>query len=57
MDENNYIKKIAQLETMNDQLQTEFNHLNDLLIQLGFDDGITTLKEAAKDLLENKKNE
>ena len=55
-DESSYIKKIAQLETLNDQLQAEFNHLNELLITLGFDEGITTLKEAAKELLDKRKD-
>jgi hypothetical protein len=57
MDENNYKKKIAKLESINDQLQAEFNHLNHLLKKVGFEDGIKSLKEAAKELLDNKKEE
>lgn len=46
-------KRIAQLETINDQLRTELASLNRLLIAIGFTDGITSLKEAALDLLED----
>jgi len=38
---------------MNDQLQAEFNHLNQLLIKLGFEKGIITLKEAANEMLDS----
>ena len=47
------IKKIAKLESMNDQLQAEYNHLNKLLIKLGFEEGIATLKEAANEMLDD----
>ncbi len=57
MDENNYKKKIAKLESINDQLQAEFNHLNLLLKKVGFEEGIKSLKDAAKELLDNKKEE
>ena len=47
-------KRIAQLESINDQLTCEFNHLNQILKKLGFDDGIKTLKEAAKEMLDKE---
>lgn len=49
-------KKIAILESMNDQLVAEFNHLNSLLKELGFDDGIESLKIAAVELIRKRKN-
>ncbi|MBU6149150.1 MAG: hypothetical protein KGQ54_03030 [Verrucomicrobia bacterium] len=49
-------KKIAILESMNDQLVAEFNHLNDLLKELGFDEGIESLKIAAVELIRKRKN-
>ena len=51
-----YEKKIAQLESLNDQLQAEFNNLNVILKELGFEKGILTLKEAAKEMLQNKED-
>ncbi len=48
--------KIAKLESMNDQLQAEFDHLDTLLREIGFASGIETLKEAAKELLEKNKD-
>jgi len=56
MEEEKYIKKIAQLESLNDQLLAEFNNLDLVLKELGFEKGIITLKEAAKEMLHNKKD-
>lgn len=55
MDHNQLEKKIAKLESVNDQLQAEFQTLNELLKKLGFEKGISTLKEAANEMLANKK--
>lgn len=57
MDENKLIKKIAQLESLNDQLITELEYLDNISRQLGFQDGLKTLKAAARELLEEQKNE
>ena len=54
MDKEQYEKKIAQLESLNDQLQAEFTNLDVVLKELGFEKGIITLKEAAKEMLHNK---
>ena len=54
MDSEKYEKKIAQLESLNDQLQAEFSNLDLVLKKLGFEKGILTLKEAAKEMLHNK---
>ncbi len=57
MEENDYKKKIAKLESINDQLQAEFNHLSVLLKKVGFEEGIKSLKEAAKELLDNRNDD
>ncbi len=50
------INKIAKLETVNDQLVAELDYLNNLAHQLGFAEGLKTLKSAALELLaEDKK--
>jgi hypothetical protein len=54
MENEKYIKKIAQLESLNDQLLAEFDNLDLVLKELGFERGISTLKEAAKEMLHNK---
>ena len=48
------LRKIAKLESLYDQLQAEMKYINNLLVQVGFEDGLTTLKEAALELLEKK---
>lgn len=57
MSDKDLIKKIAQLESANDQLVAEFQFLNDITKKLGFQDGLKTLKEAAKELLEEQQNQ
>ena len=54
MEKEKYEKKIAKLESINDQLQAEFATLDETLRALGFEKGITTLKEAAQEMLDNK---
>lgn len=46
------LKKIAKLETINDQLSAEINYLERLTRALGFADGLKTLKAAAIEMLE-----
>lgn len=46
-------KKIAKLETINDQLSAELNYLEHLARALGFADGLKTLKAAAQEMLES----
>jgi len=48
MKEKELLKRLACLETREDHLITEIEYLNDLLIQVGFERGITTLKAAAE---------
>ncbi len=52
------LKKIAKLESMNDQLAAELNYLEHLARALGFAEGLKTLKAAALEMLEtDNKNE
>lgn len=44
-------KKVATLESLVDHLKTEIINLNQILIDCGFTDGITTLKQAVEDFL------
>lgn len=48
-------KRISELETVNDQLLTEMEYLNWLLKEVGFEEGLVTLKYAAEELLEQDK--
>lgn len=51
------LKKISELESMNDQLLTEIRYLDTLLREVGFEGGLKTLKCAAEELIEeNKEN-
>ena len=46
------LKKLAKLETQNDQLLAEISYLEKLTRALGFADGLKTLKAAAIEMLE-----
>lgn len=48
------LKKIAKLESMNDQLAAELQYLEQLARALGFVEGLKTLKAAALEMLENE---
>lgn len=45
------LKKIAKLESMNDQLAAELCYLEHLARALGFAEGVKTLKAAALEML------
>jgi hypothetical protein len=49
-------KKIAKLESLYDQLISEVTDLDRLLREIGFEEGLKTLKEAAIELRDRKKN-
>jgi uncharacterized protein YunC (DUF1805 family) len=51
------VKRIAQLESVNDQLSSELVFLDKTARELGFQEGLKTLKAAAKELLEEQENE
>ncbi len=52
MTKEHMLKKISELESINDQLQAEVRYLDKLLRQVGFEDGLKTLKFAAQELIE-----
>ncbi len=54
MTKNELIKKIAKLESINDQLVTEFETLDCLVRKIGFEGGLKTLKQAAMDLIKEE---
>lgn len=49
------LQKIAHLEFANDQLSTELNYVDKLLRAVGFTDGLASVKQAAKELFEEEK--
>ncbi|MFS8564107.1 MAG: hypothetical protein LVR00_07275 [Rhabdochlamydiaceae bacterium] len=55
MEQEHLIKKVAELETINDQLQAELRYLDQLLREAGFENGLITLKNAARELIEEDK--
>ena len=44
-------KKIATLESLVDYLKTELSYLNQILVDCGFSNGITTLKQSVEEML------
>ena len=48
------LQQIAYLEFANDQLSTELQYVDKLLRAVGFTDGLTTVKQAAKELFEEE---
>jgi hypothetical protein len=57
MDNKELIQKIAQLESFNDQLLAELESIDTLARQLGFNNGLTSLKSAAEELLKIEEEE
>ena len=54
MERDKMLKRLSELETLNDQLLTELNYLDQLLKQIGFEQGLLTLKAAAQELIEEE---
>ncbi len=50
-------KRISELESMNDQLLAELRYLDGLLKEVGFEEGLATLKSAAIELLEQDEDQ
>ncbi len=48
--EQELFRRIAELETKQDFYETELNYLNRLFKDLGFENGLSTLKRAAEAL-------
>jgi hypothetical protein len=57
MEKEKMLKRISELETINDQLLTEISYLDQLLKQIGFEQGLTTLKAAAQELIEEDRHQ
>jgi hypothetical protein len=54
MKDKTLLKKLAKLETLNDQLSAEISYLEKLTRALGFAEGLKTLKAAAIEMLETE---
>jgi hypothetical protein len=52
MDNKQYEKTIAKLVSKVDMLEAELVYLNKILVQVGFPEGIATLKASVEELLE-----
>ncbi|NGX37391.1 MAG: hypothetical protein K1000chlam2_00545 [Chlamydiae bacterium] len=50
-------RRISKLESINDQLTAELSFLDQLLKEVGFEEGLITLKFAAIELLEQDREE
>lgn len=50
-------RRICELESINDQLTAELRYLDQLLKEVGFEEGLVTLKFAALELLEQGEGE
>lgn len=46
------LRRIAVLESLNDQLSTEVQYVDQLMRMLGFSDGLVTVKSTAQEILE-----
>ncbi|MBS0652112.1 MAG: hypothetical protein JSR39_01150 [Verrucomicrobia bacterium] len=57
MNKEELLKRISELESINDQLIAEIRYLDELLREVGFEDGLKTLKFAAKELIEEDRRE
>ena len=49
--------RVAYLESMNDQLETEIAHIDELMRLLGFAEGLETVKAAAQELKDRELSE
>lgn len=56
MEKEQLLKKISELESMNDQLGAEIRYLDQLLRKVGFAQGLKTLKFAANELLQENQD-
>jgi hypothetical protein len=46
--------KLASLESQLDQMETELSYLNKILLDCGFPKGISTLRNAVEELLQER---
>lgn len=47
-------KKVAYLEFVNDQLMSEIHYIDELLRQVGFADGLASVKSAAEEVSDDE---
>lgn len=52
MRESQMLKKIAELETINDQLMAEVSYVDHLMRLVGFSGGIATVKATAQEIID-----
>jgi hypothetical protein len=52
MTKNQLLKKVAYLESLNDQLVTEVVYVDQLMRLIGFSNGLATVKATAKEIVE-----
>lgn len=57
MKQKDLLKKLAKLESINDQLAAELAYLEELTKALGFKEGLKTLKSAALEMLTQDESE
>ena len=57
MEENKLLKRISELESINDQLISELRFLDTLLRKIGFEEGLKTLKFSAQEILEQDRSQ
>ncbi len=50
------LKRVSELESLNDQLMAELRYLDGLLKKIGFAQGLKTLKFAALEMIDQDKN-
>jgi hypothetical protein len=48
------LKKVAYLESLNDQLITELSYLDKLMRLVGFSEGLETVKATAQEILQKE---
>ena len=52
MTKSQLLKKIARLESINDQLSAEVDYVDQLMRLIGFAEGLQTVKATAREILE-----
>lgn len=52
MDKEELIKRIAYLESLNDQIAAELDYVDQLLRTIGFPDGLDSVKVAANEMMD-----
>ncbi len=57
METKELLKRVSELESLNDQLQAEIRYLDHLLRLVGFQEGLIDLKRAASELIDHPDEE